>query len=526
MKRFVGLYFSIICFVLYVLCSCGTSYETKSDEYLRLETIDSLLTANQDSLAAEIYKNITLPTDSTLDLAYYNFLSVRMRCRHNESVSPNELDFPIKVFSEYCDTLKLCYSLNYKASALLNIGSKDSARIYNDKAEALLIGVDDYILKCNIYILGYQIGIFYYNGSYCIHYALKALELAETHNDKPRIAHSSHILAICYNEQDNLDEADKYINKCVNFIDWYEPKGKAAIYSLLGSMAEKKGQLLLAEQYYLKSVSIYDYSAAYKNLSKLYLSQGKIKEFEHYYQYAYTPTAYTTNAELMQMYAEALKKKGDYVKATEVYADLVLQKDSLIAEMEYKDVESKSDNSEMQPAENKPEQSNHYFPLVLLVVIALLLLCFVWFYYRRKTNLNNALISEISKRDAEVGRLLSEISLLKSKIGDYERIIDDKKNDFERFYYSGQSLYNDICNGRSIAKWKSDDEKDFINYYKLVDYDFIDEIDTTYNNLSDHYKVILILEKMIDDKTQRLEMLGMAASSYRSAKSRIEGMRK
>ena len=163
---------------------------------------------------------------------------------------------------------------------------------------------------------------------------------------------------------------------------------------------------------------------------------------------------------------------------------------------------------------------------MLLVVIALLLLCFVWFYYRRKTNLNNALISEISKRDAEVGRLLSEISLLKSKIGDYERIIDDKKNDFERFYYSGQSLYNDICNGRSIAKWKSDDEKDFINYYKLVDYDFIDEIDTTYNNLSDHYKVILILEKMIDDKTQRLEMLGMAASSYRSAKSRIEGMRK
>ncbi|MBP5369750.1 MAG: hypothetical protein J6Z01_15005 [Bacteroidales bacterium] len=509
-----------------VLCGCGNSNETKSESYLRLETVDSLLTANQDSLATVIFDSIAQPTDSSFDLAYYTFLSVRMRSRHNETVAPNELDYPISVFSEYCDTLKLCYSYNYKAAAMLNSGCKDSARFYNDKAEALLCGVDDYILRCNIYILGYQIGIFFYDGSFCIHYALKALELAESHNDKPRIAHSSHILAVCYNEQDNLDEADKYLNKCVTFIDWFEPKGKAAIYSLLGSIAEKKDQLLLAEQYYLKSVSIFDYSAAYKNLAKLYLSQDRIREFERYYLYAYTPTAYTTNAELMLMYAEALKGKGDFVKAADVYADLVLQKDSLIAEMEYKEKESKSENPTMQTFESVPDSNTNYIPYVLLAVVALSLTCFAWFYSRHQKIKNIALMSDISKRDAEVGRLQDEISLLQSKIGDFQHIIDDKRQNFEKLYFVGQSLYNDICNRQCIRNWTIDDEKKFVNYYTLLDYEYVKEIDNQYNNLSDHYKVILIIEKMIEDKNRRLEVLGMAASSYRSAKSRIEGMRK
>lgn len=65
----------------------------------------------------------------------------------------------------------------------------------------------------------------------------------------------------------------------------------------------------------------------------------------------------------------------------------------------------------------------------------------------------------------------------------------------------------------------------FVNYYKLLDYSFIKELDDQYDNLSDHYKVILIVEKMIEDKTQRLEILGLAASSYRSAKSRIEALK-
>ena len=492
---------------------------------MRLETVDSLLTANQDSLATVIFDSIAQPTDSSFDLAYYTFLSVRMRCRKKVDVSPDELNYPIKFFYDSGDTLKLCYSLNYKAAAMIMSGLKDSARMYNDKAESLLSGLDDYLLKCNVYILAYEIGLYYYDGSYCIHYGLKALELAEAHNDKKRIAHSSHMLAMCYEEQNLIDEADKYVNKCVNFIDYFDDKGKAAVYSLLGSIAEKKGQLLLAEQYYQKSESYYEYYAPI-SLAKLYFSQGRISDAEKYYQLALTPTAYNTNAELMQMYAEALKKKGDYVKAADVYADIVLQKDSLIAEMEYKEKESKSENPTKQTFESVPDSNTHYLPYVLLAVVALLLTCFVWVYSSRQKIKNIALKSDISKRDAEVGRLQNEITLLQSKIGDFQHIIDDKRQNFEKLYFVGQSLYNDICNRQCIRNWTIDDEKKFVNYYTLLDYEYMKEIDNQYNNLSDHYKVILIIEKMIEDKNRRLEVLGMAASSYRSAKSRIEGMRK
>ncbi len=517
----------IITFVSLTICNlgCNSYNNTKSEVYRQLETIDSLFSANNDSLASAYLEKITQPTDSTDDLAFYNYLIARMNCRKSKDIDPMLLDYSISVFENKCDTLKLCYAYTYKASSLLNKENKDSARFYNNKAEALLDNIDDYILKCNVYIIGYEIGLYYYDGGYCIHYALKALEQAEQHNDRKRIAYASHILAMCYNEQGNIDEAEKYVNKCVNYIDCFEPKGQAAVYSHLGEIAEQKEQVLLAEQYYIKSASIDYYYASYTNLTKLYFRQGKIADAEKYYQQSVIPKAYNTNAEIMQMYADALKDKGNLHQAVNIYKGALAQKDSLIAEIGFKNEELEAKNAEKKVV-NEIITKPNYFPFIIaLIVFVLLTSLFIWFYINKLKAKTKYVKSDIAKKDADIERLSEENTLLNSKINHFQSLIDIQKSEFEKIYCVGHKLYTDIISGRSIASWSSDEEKTFVEYYKIADFKFVHNLEEEYNNLSDHYKVILILEKLVENRQERLDILGIAASSYRSAKSRIEALK-
>ncbi len=504
---------------------CFKNNDTKSVVYSRLETVDSLFHTNNDSLAAAVLSKIPQPLDSTYELAYYLFLTAKKSCRLCDTIPSYILDYPISVFENNCDTLKLCYAYCYKAFFLLNLGDKEGARLYNNKAEALLGNLDDYTLKCNVYTVGYKIGLFYYDGGYCIHYALKALEQAEQHNDRKRIAYASHILAMCYNEQGNIDEAEKYVNKCVNYIDCFEPKGQAAVYSHLGEIAEQKGQVLLAEQYYIKSASIDYYYASYTNLTKLYFRQGKIADAEKYYKQSVIPKAYNTNAEIMQMYADALKDKGNLHQAVDIYKGALAQKDSLIAEIGFKNEELEAKNAEKKVV-NEIITKPNYFPFIIaLIVFVLLTSLFIWFYINKLKAKTKYVKSDIAKKDADIERLSEENTLLNAKINHFQSLIDIQKSEFEKIYCVGHKLYTDIISGRSIASWSSDEEKTFVEYYKIADFKFVHNLEEEYNNLSDHYKVILILEKLVENRQKRLDILGIAASSYRSAKSRIEALK-
>ncbi len=527
MKHFYLIYWFIIFVGLGVCCmGCCKNNDTKSVVYCQLETVDSLFHTNNDSLAVAGLEKIPQPSDSTYELAYYLYLTAKKSCRYYDTIPPNILDYPISIFENNCDTLKLCYAYTYKALSLLKVGCKDSARFYNNKAEALLGSVDDYILKCNVYIVGYQIGLYYYDGSYCIHYALKALEQAELHNDKKRIAYASHILALCYNEQGNIDEAEKYVNKCVNYIDCFDTNGQAAVYSHLGEIAEHKGQLLLAEQYYLKSTSIAYYYASYTNLTKLYFRQGRIADAEKYYQKSLLATAYSTNAEIMLLYADALKDNGNFREAVNIYKGALAQKDSLIAEMGFKNEELEAKNVEKKVVKELIAKTNYYPLIIAITFVVLSALLFVCIYANiLKTKTKNMKIG-IAQKNADIERISAENVLLSAKIEHFQNLLNMQKSEIEEIYCVGQKLYTDIVCGRSITKWSSKDENNFIEYYKLIDFKFVNKLENEYDNLSDHNKVFLILEMIESDRSKRLQILGIAESSYRSAKSRIEGMRK
>ena len=71
-------------FVLFWAC-CFTYCNKKSEVYLQLERVDSLWSADCDSVAVLLFNKIAQPEDSSESLAFYNLLKARMYVRTKNS---------------------------------------------------------------------------------------------------------------------------------------------------------------------------------------------------------------------------------------------------------------------------------------------------------------------------------------------------------------------------------------------------------------------------------------------------------
>lgn len=514
------LYYFTFCITLLIfLWLCNAACNTKNEILLQFDEINSLLLCDKDSLAAEIFKTIPQPEDSSEALAYYNFINAKINCRKQNMLAPEVLDFSIEFYKKNNDSSKLAYSYNYKSIFLLYYSQdKYEAMKYNDNAEKITEKLHDNILKYNVFGQAWSLATYYYDTDKCIEYALKALKVAEEMQDKKRIAYPSLILSICYLEKDIIEQAEIYMNKCLNFINYFDENAKSSVYNTFGEIMERKNDYTIAEQYFLKSVSINGFHSAYRNLAKLFLKQGRINDAEKYYERALVPAAYDSNAQLMLLYAEALKNSGDLKKALKIYENIVAEKDSLISGR--KDVESPDIQEKKKEPEKKKTNDSFldFFIYSILLILSLLVVIFV-----RKLKILQQLLQ---KRDEKIEIQETKITDYNTELKDINVLLKNKKEDFEKIYCVGKKLHQDINEGKSIAQWTPEEERIFVNYFKIIDYDFVTELDKKYDSLTNHSKVFLILEKIIDKQSLRIQILGIAASSYRSAKSRIDSQKK
>ena len=158
--------------VLLVLVCVNTSCNKNKEELEQFERIDNLLSSNKDNMAVELFNQIVAPQDSSENLAFYNYILTRIKCRKNEILEPEKLDFSIKWLTEKKDYHRLAYAYIYKSKLFLDYSlDKYNALIYNDKAEKLLQNINDDVLKYNVYSHRSYIAMFYYDTDACKKYS-------------------------------------------------------------------------------------------------------------------------------------------------------------------------------------------------------------------------------------------------------------------------------------------------------------------------------------------------------------------
>lgn len=476
------------------LC-CSVYCNKKSEVYLQLECVDSLLSANCDSSAIQLLSSITQPTDSSEDLAYYQFLYVRGRIRNHQEVSITKLDFPLEYYTAVADTERMIYIYNYKSRLILSYsGDKIEAEKYNSIAEELVKNSDNELLKYNVYAHSVSIATYFYDTDKCITYAKRALAVGEKINDNYRIACPSSILAICYLEKDSTAIAQTYINKCLTFIDCFDDFGKAQVYNSLGEVLEQKGDTIMAEHSYLKAIELCDYFQSYSNLTRLYLNRGQITEAEKYFSKAVVPLGYDTNLPIMNIFGKALYDRKDYKSAADVYLDMVAESDSLRkTDVDNMKVSITNLQKNLTNAENdignlkKGIKKHRLISQILLTTVILSWLIFIAVWLMRK----------IKRKKAATQ--LNEKQMLR-----------------------GAELLERIIGGEHISQWDNETKQLVTDYYCTTHPDFCNKLTNNFKSIPTTHIIYLILNDMGKIKQEIIEIMGISDSAFRTLKSRAE----
>ena len=485
--------FNFLELLLIVSLCCNTFCNNRSSVFQQLEQVDELLSSDRDSTAAEIFLQIPQPKDSSCDLAYYNYILVRIKCRNNELLEPKILDYSIKWLSDNEDFHRLAYAYNYKSSLLLDYSSdKYNALIYNDKAEVLMQNIDDDLLKYNVYSNRSYIDMYYHDTQGCINSSLKALEIAQRLQDGSRIAHAALLLAMCYCEQKQFQEAEKYTDKCLNFIDYFNDIAKSMVYNTLGDIVKSKDSDL-ALKYYHKSNSIKNNPDANNSIAVLYLEQNKMEEAEKHFQKSLRPNAYESNTKLMKIYADKLFLTGNTAKTLEIYKRISSEKDSLL--------EIKNNNFDLQT--RKLHKSIEYNDLVIknkdkkLSLYKILLICLSFV----TITISVLYIALRHKKNIELSQQLQYIS-------------------------RGEILLGKIKSNENISQWSKTDREFLLSYYKSINLEFSEELARDYDSLPVNSQLLLLFQNMGKNKQEIISVMGFSDQAYRSLKSRTEKAKK
>ena len=473
-----------VCLILQQIVTTGCN--SKSDVFLSLEQTDSLLSADNDSLAAEIFYQLTMPEDSTEDLAYYNYISARINCRHYEFQEPSTLDFPIEFFKAQGDNQKLAYAYSYKTYFLLTMSDLTSAQIYNSWAEDAAKDIDDDILKYNIYSNGYTISSANFDTDECLLYAEKAYRIGEKLHDNERIAYPAMYLTMCYNEKNMPDSAQKYMSVCLNLLECYNMGAKAAVFNSFGDAMLKKQNLDSAEHYYLESVAIIDNPDAYNGLTRIYLLKGEADKAKECYEKALRKTAHEADISLMAVYAEHLQKTGEAAAALDIYRQISVERDS----------------KKKKKMKNLTTQKENIYSV-----------------YRRQKLDNEVLTHKIFVQKIWIYVLLTVFVLL------LFYVLTSKKRG-TKTVSKAEVLYEAVMRGENISQWTKSERELFSGYYFKKNPDFQNELDLTFERLPINAVMLLILQHLGKSKSEILDIMGFSDQAFRSLKSRINGAKK
>ena len=86
----------------------------------------------------------------------------------------------------------------------------------------------------------------------------------------------------------------------------------------------------------------------------------------------------------------------------------------------------------------------------------------------------------------------------------------------------GRLRYMDVQGEKTTITWEKQDFTAFVEYYKLIDIDFMHHLEEDYDSLTDKNKTLLILESMKLPCERIALIMGVSQGAIRTARSRIE----
>lgn len=491
----------------------------------RLEAIDSLLNKGMvDSAYSEIQKVQAAELKTTEDSALFFLLRTQAQYRLYKPTAPMEwLDFSIRHFSAgNTEKDKLATAYFYKGAILYDCGDVKNGVNLIKNAEFIAEKTGNAELKHKIYecllVVNEEAGDY----ATAIGYSKKSVDesLKERRNDW--LAHAYNNMAVLFAKVHKTDSAKAYLEKSMTLLKKIPQKDCQYIMNNIG-VYFMNNDPETAKRYFRKVIDIAPMDAAYENLANIYAAEGDSDTAERLWAKALETEDLLIKDEVMHSMFRFQMESGDYGKAAKTAERLIELKDSLTARRTGNNV--KAILADFDRIKSRQEYERKTTLAVVCVSILALVAIIMILYYRYKTYKTKAamaqdqlMIRDYERQVADLQRFgkdkEKEIEAINKR---KEKLIDKHRDTLNRGYV----LFTDVNGGKTTVLWKKHDFESVIEYYRLIDTEFVGSIETTYDELSPKYKFFLILEHIGKTDKEIMATMGVAEVSLRSIRSRV-----
>ncbi|MGN0223476.1 MAG: hypothetical protein ACI4AM_05570 [Muribaculaceae bacterium] len=355
-------------------------------------------------------------------------------------------------------------------------------------------------------------------------YADKVYTTAHRTNDKERLAMSCNLLASIYDMQDSTERAFEYIDELKMYANYGSERLRAYSLANIGIFYMRKRQNAIAKEYLNQSIEVMPLADAFCSLAVICGREGDMEEAARLWGIALqTPDLYY-KITFLKALATQYYQMDQFREAAEINDQVVALTDTLTRRRQTAQIQELQLRYDQQRIQQKMER--HTF--IAIVVILVLLIAGVWyvFYTRFKHSRMSRLISNsqslVETYTRQIGQLEQSGKAAEQQIVELRKRISVLQKKQSEILSLGRQRYHELESGGKTVKWSKDDFEHFIEYYKVVDLPFVQQLETEYDNLSAIHKVFLILLNQGKTNDEVQDTMGLSAGAFRTMKYRIK----
>lgn len=517
----------IFTLLTFVMTIAGCTDDAMSEQ---LKQIDSLLTDGKvDSVGIRLDGIAMSDLKSESDSAYYYLIKTEYLYRKwIPAESDSAINYCIDYYKDTPDKEKLARAYYYKGVAILENIDLGQAILMVKQAEEYANKTNNLLLQHKIFetLSHYNNSVYEYN--LALHYAKKAYQVSKELNDKNRLAIALIYMATDYSGLENMDSLAICVHECLPLKDFITDREKAYLYTRIGELYEDN-EPEMAKKYLLKAESIHPQSRTYLALSNIYLKENNAQQAQAVWEKALKMSGGSIKGrvEILTAMRQQSMERQDYQQAN-ILADSIIQRQQKYYEMKEQDkiteIQAKYDK---EAAERDIKEKVMCWGFLIFLIVALII---GWLGYKSYQGMKN-------KKDLAETRLQLEAYSQKatelensqkenvSEIGELHKKINELHHRHAGILAKGKELFEAIEAGSTTVRWSKDDFINYLEYYKLKDLPFVNEMETEYNRLSPKYIFFAVLEHEGKSDEDILRIMGISESTLRSTRSRINSKR-
>lgn len=536
--------FTFVTIILMTVWSCADS-----PQMAHLKEIDSLIYKKHygeaDSLMALTERGGLRGDD---EKAYYGLLKSALKyCMYEVIIDDSLIDRSIEYYKKTKDYDKLAQSYYFKGCNKKDLGDV-KGYVWNLKsAEEAINRVENDFVACKIYNCLTSVNIDAMEPVLAQKNGIKAVYHGEKSGSKNHLVYSYANYAMAQLLLGKVDSSIYYAEKSLPLIKYQNEKGQLNTYMILGGSYEMRNPRK-AREYALKVLDIKPVATAYHLLGSIYMREGNLHEAESCFVKGISVSKYLMRTiSITEDLADCLQKEGNTAEAARLLKQAQTMRDSLIVKDRNDSVAALQDIYDAQKAERQAIEEGEASTRKAMASFAALLASIIatGMIYHKKNKVNtDKLKAMVETQDTklkeqretlaklmesgqagrkEVERMRKQIKRMEEK---QKKLLDKIKAECDAMAKAGHELYMQVEREENISQWGKREQRCFVEYYCMLDCDYAECIEATYDGLTYRQKVFLILWHMGKSDGKVMEMMAISGENLRKIRSTINARKK